>query len=490
MTVTLGHTLRRTPDERAPTPDQLPREVRRLRLLRLPPGWPVIALLGGFPVWWALGLGVFSYVILAVPMLWHLWKHRPIKLPPGFGIWTLFLLWLFAGLTVLQINPPGTVPDSASGRLYGWGLRVVSYLAITVLLVYLGNLSEKELPQRRLMKLLVWMFALTVAGGLLALVAPLFEFTSLFELLLPASVRSNIYVQSLVHPAASQIQDVLGYAAPRPKAPFEYTNSWGNNLSVLGVWFVAYMVMKRSALKWLVVAAGVGIAAIPAIHSLNRGMWLGVGLSVGYVAVRLAMRGKIAILAALVAGVALLGFVVAASPLQNVIAQRLVSGRSDAIRSSLSDAAVSAAELSPILGYGSTRNTQGSPQSLAVGKSQACPRCGNQPIGSNGQLWQLLISAGFLGAALYFGFFLQALWRYRHDASPIGIAGTLVLLLALFYSLVYNAVPSPLGFYFAALALLWRNDMRLRAERAVMAQAGVGDRRASRAVPIRVTPSS
>ena len=53
------------------------------------------------------------------------------------------------------------------------------------------------------------------------------------------------------------------------------------------------------------------------------------------------------------------------------------------------------------------------PQSLAVGKSQGCPRCGNQPIGSNGQLWQLLISAGFLGAALYLGFFILALWRSR-----------------------------------------------------------------------------
>src|SRR6266545_2091871 len=53
--------------------------------------WPLWALLVLYPVWWLLGLGTFIFPILAVPMAIYLVRHRPIKVPPGFGIWLLFL---------------------------------------------------------------------------------------------------------------------------------------------------------------------------------------------------------------------------------------------------------------------------------------------------------------------------------------------------------------------------------------------------------------
>jgi hypothetical protein len=392
-------------------------------------------------------------------MLVHLWRRRPVKLPPGFSFWVLFLVWLVAGLLVLDLNPPGTVPDTASGRLLGWGLRLVSYLAITVLLVYVGNLTEAELSRRWIVGLLAWMFAITVAGGLLGVLSPYFQFTSPFELLLPGGVRSNTYVQALVHPASSQLQDVLGYVSPRPKAPYEYTNSWGNNLSILGVWFVVLLVARRSLLRWLVLAVGLALAAVPAIYSLNRGMWIGVGLSVLYLAVRMALRGHLAILTAVVVGVMLVGGVVAVSPLKDVISGRLDNPESNSIRGSLNSKSVEMANRSPILGFGNTRNAEGSPQTITVGPSDDCPRCGSRAIGSTGQLWQLLVSDGWVGTFLYFAMFLVGLWRYRHDFSPVGVGASLVLFLALFYSLFYNAVPSPLAFYFLSLVLVWRNDL-------------------------------
>ena len=45
-------------------------------------------------------------------------------------------------------------------------------------------------------------------------------------------------------------------------------------------------------------------AVVPTVYSLNRGMWVGVGLSIGYVAVRLAARGRLAVLGTLCAGLA------------------------------------------------------------------------------------------------------------------------------------------------------------------------------------------
>ena len=45
----------------------------------------------------------------------------------------------------------------------------------------------------------------------------------------------------------------------------------------------------------------------------------------------------------------------------------------------------------------------------------------------------------------------------------VGISGTLVLLLSIFYTTLYTAVVSPLAIAFIGLALLWRNAEARRA---------------------------
>lgn len=461
-------------------PDRRPsRPARRVTLLPLRPGWPLTALLVLFPVWWALGLGAIICPILAVPMVVHLLRRRPIRLPPGFGIWMLFLLWVCAGALVLGAELEGTLEASVGNRVVGYATRLVFYLSATIAMLYAGNLTEKELPRSRLVVLLGVLFCWTVAGGLLGVLAPYFEFTSPFELLLPDSVRTNAHVQSLVHPASSQLQDVLGYEAPRPKAPFEYTNAWGNNLSILGLWFVVAIAARRGASRRVFGAAVLAVAVVVGVYSLNRGLWIGVGLSLVYVAVRLALRGRVAVLASIIAALALGAVLFAASPLQQIVQQRLDNPHSNGTRTTLSIAAVEAAATSPVIGYGTTRNAQGSRQSIAVGRSSDCQQCGNFAIGSNGQVWQLLISHGFVGTALYAAFLLSGVWRYRRDSTAIGIVGSLVLILALFYGLFYNASPSPLTFYLLSMALLWRNAQETQARPQV-----VGPRRRARRLPI------
>jgi hypothetical protein len=452
-----------TPGARGPaTVPGEPRQVRRV-LVRLPDAWPLLALFGLFPLWWALGIGVLVFDVMAVPMAVHLWRRRPVRLPPGFGLWALFLCWLVIGFFMLGANPVGTVPGSMASRSMAYSLRLVAYLSLTVMLLYVGNLSRQELPVRRVVALMAWMFGVTVAGGVLAILFPRFEFTSALELVLPGALRSNTYVQTLVHPGLSQVQDVLGYAAPRPKAPYEYTNFWGNNLNLTAIWFVCLAVLgglaKRRAVRLSIVAVGLSLAVVTGVWSLNRGLWLGAALSVLYVAVRLTRQRRYGLMAAVAGTLCLTVAAVPLTPLGDVIGSRLDNGRSDQIRSSLTSQAIQVVNRSPVIGFGTTRTAQGSPESLAVGRSAACPQCGNFIIGSNGHLWQLLVSTGYVGTALYFLFFLYGIWRYRHDGSPIGIAGSLCLWLALFYSLFYNAVASPLAFYLLGYALLWRNEM-------------------------------
>ena len=122
------------------------------------------------------------------------------------------------------------------------------------------------------------------------------------------------------------------------------------------------------------------------------------------------------------------------------------------------------AAASPIVGYGDTRQQQGSAKSIAVGPTAKCKNCGQQEVGSTGQLWLLLVCDGFAGTALYIGFFGYGVWRFRRDRSPYGIAGSVVLLLGFVYMLSYDAVGAPLGFTILAYAMLWRNDYRCAAQ--------------------------
>jgi hypothetical protein len=423
------------------------------------PGWPLTALLVLYPLWWALGMGTLAVFLLAVPMALHLWRRRPVIVPPGFGIWLLFLVWVVASTIMLPRNPPGTLPDTVSGRLVSVAFNLAGYLSATVILLYAGNLSEEEFPRRRLVRQLGFFFIVVLAGGLLGTFAARFQFTSVVEMLLPTHVAQNGFVRSLVHPAAAQLQDVLGFTSPRPSAPFGYTNTWGNSLALLLGWFVVSWLRNGSARRRVVGLAGLALTAIPIVYSLNRGLWVGLGLIVAFMAVRMAMRGHLALIGALLVGLLLAGTVVAVSPLATIVQARFDNPKSNSIRAFTLDRTMEVVTESPILGFGATRAALGSSNSIAIGADAKCPRCGNPTLGSNGQLWLLLIAQGFGGAALYIGFFVRSLWAYRRDRTPIGDAGLLALALPLFFMLVYNALTMPLVISFLSLALLWRNQL-------------------------------
>ncbi len=432
------------------------------RYLPLRPGWPLTGILLLYPLWWALGLGVLIFPIAAVPMVAILVRQRragrPIALPPGFLAWALFLAVVVVGIGALGEDPPGTVPGTATSRLLSVSFRLVEYLAMTVLLLYAGNLTESEVSRRRLVRLLAWLFLVTVAGGLLGILAGKFQFSSPVELLLPKHIRSNSFVQSLVHPTAAQVMDVLGHASARPSAPWGYTNTWGNNVCLLVVWFA---VALRHRLLWTV--AILGVAVVPVVYSLNRGLWIGLAVIAGSIALRLAVRGRMWAVGAI--GLAAVGLAAALllTPLGTVVGERLDHGKSNGVRGYLTEKAVTGALDSPVVGYGSTRNTIGGRQSIAVGQKPNCPRCGNFTIGGNGQLWQLLYAHGFTGTACYLGFFWYGLWRFRHDVSPIGLAGGAALLSSLVSMFWYNALVTPLALTMLGYALLWRNDREVRA---------------------------
>jgi hypothetical protein len=431
------------------------------------PAWPVTAVLAFYPLWWALGLGVAIFALVAVPMLVLLLRRaaagRPLRLPPGFAWWAIFLIAVVVSIGALGADPAGTVPGHAAGRLPAVVFRLGMYLALTVMLIYVGNLSETELPRRRLVRLLGWLFVVTVLGGLLGSVAGTFQFTSPLELLLPHHLRTNSFVESMVHPYAAQIMDLVGGNKPRPAAPWGYTNTWGNNFCLLVCWLVvaAWQAGTRRAKSWAMICLAVSI--VPAVVSLNRGLWIGLGVLVAYVAIRYVLAGRVWILGVVGLAAIALALALNVTPLGSVVSARLDNGKSNGVRSYLVDRALDGFEASPIVGYGSTRNTAGGRNSITVGESSQCTRCGNFTVGGNGQLWQLLFAHGAAGTIGYLGFFAYGLWRFRRDRSPIGVAGSAAIVTSFAAMLWYNALVTPLAFMVLAYALLWRNA-RIREE--------------------------
>lgn len=428
----------------------------RARAGGLPEHWPFTALVVGFPLWWALGFGPFAVTVFAVPMAWKLRRMRPIQVPRGFGVWLFFLLAVLVSGLMLGKTAPGTLAAPVGGQLLGYLLRVIAYVAAAVLLLFIGNLGEKLLPERLILSSLAVLFGVTVAGGLLGLVAPHFSFTSPVELVLPHSLASG-YLHTLTHPAAAQVQDVLGYSAPRPMAPFEYTNTWGNVIGLLVVWVFAWAGKVRG--RRLLAMAAVAVAAVPIVLSLNRGLWIGLALAVFVMGVRLVFSGRLFAVVGLTTLVAMGGVAFLVSPLAPVVQARLANGDSNDIRSNLAAAAIRGAQESPIVGWGTNRQVVGSFQSIAIGASPDCVgRCGNAAVGSTGTFWLILFSEGFLGIALYIGFFLAVLWYYRGDRTGSGVAAQVTLLMSFWFMFVYSSTGWPLALAMISAAILWRHQ--------------------------------
>ena len=244
------------------------------------PAWPITALLVGYPVWWALGVSDFMWIVLAVPMAaqmltWRARGERAIKVPDAFGIWLLFLICAVAGASVLGLAAPGTVPSPASHRVLSYLNRTGTYIGLTVLLLYVGNLTESELPRRRLAWMLGLVAVYATIGGVAGTLLPRLQFNSPLGLLLPDSVRSNPFVQASTHPALAQVQDVIGASRGRPKAPFDYTNTWGNCITILMPWLIVGWWYFGTRLERIVAGAALMIAWVPLIYSLNRAAWAG-----------------------------------------------------------------------------------------------------------------------------------------------------------------------------------------------------------------------
>jgi len=422
------------------------------------PAWPLKMLLLGFPLWWALGFASFAFLIAAGAMAVQLVTRRGIHVPKGFGIWVLFLAWMLVGGFVLWAQAPGTVAGGGPERLVGFAYRAVWYLAVTVAMLYAMNLPDRQVPSIKVIRWMGFLFLTAVVGGIAGLLFPRFEFTSLAELIVPGA--DGVFIYTKVHPSLSTVSDFLGYEQARPKAPFSYANTWGNNVGLL-LPFFAYAVLRAQRV-WLRVAGGLVllVALVPIAYSLNRGLWLGLGVLFGYGMILLVRQRRFTAVWVAVAALAAATVLVGISPIGQTVTLRLETPHSNDRRTEVADVVVRTTfRGSPLVGYGTNRQVVGSFASLAGGGSADCRQCAAPPLGTQGFVWRLVLTTGFVGTALFALFMLVQLLGHVRLRDPVSVLGCMAIVVSGLFFFVYDSLESPLFMLMLAIGLMNRRNI-------------------------------
>ncbi len=300
-----------------------------------PEHWPLTVLVLGYPLWWILGVSSFMPIAMAVPMALQLLRRSPIRVPVGFNVWLVFLLWTSGSVLMLVRRRSWCGAGGWSSRFLVFGYRFAWHLTITIVLLWVMNLGERALPTVRVVRLMSVMFLVVVAGGWLGLLLPNVELTSLMEAVLPGALRSNRFVSVLVNPVTANASTILGVTEPRPVAPFAFANAWGSAtlmrlpFFVVG-WFGRDAGWRRSFAPFVLL-----VAAVPIVMSLNRAMWASIAVGIIYYVVRLVLKGRMVALVGAVLCVLVAGLLFLASPLAELTVTRLENPHSNERRGNL-----------------------------------------------------------------------------------------------------------------------------------------------------------
>lgn len=400
-----------------------PRAVRgpaaaALRRSALPdlPRWPLTAMLAAFPLWWVLGAAEMMWLPLAGAMVVLMARRGGIRVPRGFGLWLLFLVLML--VSVIGID--------TSGRLIGFVYRALQYLTVTVVFVYVYN-ARRTITIDDVLRLLTLFWLYVVAGGWLGVIAPEFAFRTPLGYVLPGALQANELVGEMVVRRATQWNpEAWTLLDPRPSAPFLYTNGWGNAYSLLLPPVLARLARMPRDFRFVLLLAAVPVSFVPAFLTLNRGMFIGLGVAAVYGGLRLLAAGRWRAVLALTTACAAGLVAASAMDVWSRLLGRVESSSSTEDRANLYDETLQRTLMSPLFGYGAPRPswTEGAPSA-----------------GTQGHIWMVMFSHGLPAAALFLGalaWLAAATWRARTPAALAVHVIQVVLLVEVFY---YGVLP-------------------------------------------------
>jgi hypothetical protein len=399
------------------------------------PAWPLAWYFLGLPLWWGLGLIDVIVVPLAFIMLLYLCRAGRLRVPRGFALWMVFLFFMCGSIIEL----------TEFTQYLTFGYRAAIYLASTVMFVYIYN-SWRTISDRRVVGYLVGYFIAVVAGGYLGAALPLHRLkTPMYELLapvVPALVTNPLVQVMVVRPFSQYDPTNYFHIPPRPAAPFLYTNNWGNVYSLLlPVVLVFLLESRRHSRQRRLMGVLVVLSTVPAMLTLNRGMFIGIAIAAAYVGFRLASRGhvmRVLVSAVVAGGIAL--FLWRALNVSAGLETRTQA--STDTRTRLYEQSLHAIGSSPIFGFGVTIDSS--------------TNVYDPKVGTQGQFWMVLVSHGIIAVACFVGFFLLTVVLTFRRRDLAGMVYNAVVLVGVIETLYYGQVPYGLPLMMAIAALAHR----------------------------------
>jgi hypothetical protein len=399
---------------------------------QLPEGWQPYAVFTLLPVWWLLGLSFFMWPLIVLPLVYPMFRRGELRVPRRFGIWLLFLGWMFASGVEL----------SSPSRAIAWSWRLSFYLSATMLFLWIYNTSRERLPTRTVINALAAYWVIVIAGGWIGVVFPEIQFQSPAEHIFPHSLLNNTYFYAHVHLQFAQLQHFLGFAEGRPQTFFAYTNAWGSTTAMLTPIAIAALAASPGRTWGRVLKVTLALSIVPIVFSLDRGLWLSLGAGIVYATIRFGALRDMRRVAKVVGALVVVALLIAVTPLGGLVTGRFQHKTGDTSRLARDQVAQSQIASSPMLGYGAPQQ--------AVGATHT-----KKSVGTESEIFLLLYSHGIPALFLFFGFMTYTVVRTaktRSRSSPpmfwVHVALLVACVQAPYYELTERV---PIFLVFAAL---------------------------------------
>lgn len=391
------------------------------------PTWPLTAMFGLVPLWWLLGGFYLGWPVFGALLLGLLVARGRVTVLPGTLCWLLFVALMV--LSATQID---------RGTAYlTFGMKLGFALTALVVAGYVYNLGRDGTAIDVLLRPVVLFWLSLVALGWLGVLHSTFSMVTVVEALLPGDLAGDRFVQDLVHAQANEFN--AGSARPiyRTAAPYAHTNNWGTAYALLLPCVLAYFTAARRGPLRAAVVVSLPLSVVPAFFTLNRGMFLGLGAGLLYLAVRSLIRGSGRLFGGIVAVGGLFYVVSLVVPVWDLINNRVETTDSTVDRADLYVRTWQAVLRSPLLGHGVPNSVD---TSLAA-----------EPLGTQGMFWHVMYSYGIPALLAFLCWLVLAAWRLKSGTSPAAQWLSAVPVIALVIVPVYGYLDPNLSILFLAV---------------------------------------
>jgi hypothetical protein len=331
-----------------------------------------------------------------------------------------------------------------TGRMIAWAWRASFYMAGTVIFLYIVNVPDWKVSIRSIVNALAFYWILIVFGGWLGVLFPNVSLASPMQYLLPHGFLHNQYVFEHVHLQFAEVQHFLGFPVGRPETFFPYTNAWGSSFAMLTPFAICAMTQAKARAWRRTLQISMALSLVPVVFSLNRGLWLSLGIGIVYATIRFGMRGDFRQVGRVLAVIAILAAVVSLSPLGDLAQGRFQHKTGDAGRIQRDQEAQQRLLESPLLGFAAPLPSSDPTQSS---------------VGTESEIFLLVFSHGIPGLGLWMLWFFYTLFRSARWRSPWAFWAHVSLLIALI-QVPYYEITERLPIMLVAAAIAYRVMMR------------------------------